>query len=139
MSHFAVAICPSPSGVSYHRFPKNPKLRRLWKLACKRQDEFDEEKWRICSNHFSEDDFQRDLKNELLNRPLVKKLKPDVVPTLNLLPSSAAKRKSSSSLDREQRIVKKQRTELIDKLLQQGKVTKNVINFVIPKQNKESL
>ena len=34
----AVAICPSPNEASYHRFPKDAKLRAIWLNACKRLD-----------------------------------------------------------------------------------------------------
>ncbi|QQP34515.1 Uncharacterized protein FKW44_022417, partial [Caligus rogercresseyi] len=39
----------------------------------------------MCSLHFTEEDYERDLMHELLNFPIRKKLKKGVVPTLNLM------------------------------------------------------
>lgn len=78
MGGCAVALCSSPKGQSYHRFPKDPKLRKLWVQACKRHDDFDVNTCRVCGSHFDPDDFERDLRNELLGNPLIKNLKPGV-------------------------------------------------------------
>ncbi|CAB4060086.1 unnamed protein product [Lepeophtheirus salmonis] len=66
----SVANCPNPRDVSYHSFPKEPELQIMWVQSCGRE----KQKY----------DFLRDLKNELLGLPLVKRLKPGSVPTLNL-------------------------------------------------------
>ena len=34
----AVAVCHSPKDASYHRFPKNERLSKIWLSACKRKD-----------------------------------------------------------------------------------------------------
>ena len=83
----SVAVCPSPQvkGISYHRFPRDPEIRRQWMLACRRADrEVNPVTALICSNHFHADDFERDLQNELLGLPLKKKLKKGCVPSQNL-------------------------------------------------------
>ncbi|CAB4060221.1 unnamed protein product [Lepeophtheirus salmonis] len=79
----AVANCPNPRDVSYHSFPKEPELQIMWVQSCGR-DKVNPKTARICGSHFLKDDFLRDLKNELLGLPLVKRLKPGSVPTLNL-------------------------------------------------------
>jgi len=72
--------CPS---LGQHRFPlKNKKLLKSWVSACKRRDAFKPANSAICSEHFMPDDFERDLKNELLGLPLRKILKKDVLPTI---------------------------------------------------------
>jgi len=38
----------------------------------------------VCSEHFNTDDFERDLKAELLGKKPVRRLIPNVVPTVNL-------------------------------------------------------
>ena len=117
MPHCAVAVCNSRSGVSYHRFPKDPKLRKVWVLACKRKDHFNEDKARVCENHFLSSDFERDLKNELLNLPTKKILKKGAFPTINLL-TNQNKRPASSA--REERLSKRIRKELVEELCNQG-------------------
>ncbi|XP_075217988.1 uncharacterized protein LOC142322796 [Lycorma delicatula] len=72
-------------GIKYHVFPKDPKRSAEW-LKCINQD-FDSEKiskMRICSQHFSEKCYNRDLQNELLGLPIRKKLHHDAVPDTNL-------------------------------------------------------
>ena len=63
--------------VSYFSFPKDERLKHIWIRKCngKTSDNYDEEY--ICSDHFREDDFERDLRGELLNMPIKKKLKPN--------------------------------------------------------------
>jgi hypothetical protein len=117
MKHCAVAICSSPGGASYHRFPKDPKLRKAWVLACKRKDDFNQDEARICENHFLPSDFERDFKNELLHMPTRKILKKGSIPTLNLLPNE---RKRLLSSAREERLSKKQRKDIIDELCSKG-------------------
>ena len=62
------------------------ELRRKWIQACRRKDAFDPTKTAICERHFRPSDYERDLRNELLNLPLRKMLKPGSIPTQNLLP-----------------------------------------------------
>jgi hypothetical protein len=113
----AVAVCPSPADVSYHRFPKDPKLRKVWTQCCKRDDPFNEDKSFICGNHFLLEDFERDLKHELLNQPLRKVLKSGSIPSINLKPE---KRERSASSDRAQRTAKKVQKEIIGQLTKPG-------------------
>ena len=82
----AVAICKSPNGpgILYHAFPKDPELRVQWIQACMRKDPINPVHAEICSNHFVEDDYDRDLKYELLGLPKRKRLKKDAVPSQNL-------------------------------------------------------
>ena len=119
MKHCAVALCPSPRGVSYHRLPKDPKMRKVWLLACKRKDNFNHDEARVCETHFLPTDFDRDLKNELLQLPTRKILKKGAFPTLNLLPNE---RKRPSNSAREERLSKKRRKEIINELCSEGTI-----------------
>ena len=73
--------------------------------------------------HFKEDDYERDLKNELLQLPTVKRLKATAIPTLNLTvehgtqntKSTAQKRKNDQ--EREERMAKRARKELVSTIL----------------------
>lgn len=52
--------------IAYHVFPKEQNLRQEWIIKCKREDKFNVKTSRICSDHFTASDYQRDLRNELL-------------------------------------------------------------------------
>ena len=82
----AVAICRSPLDAIYHRFPKDLNLQKVWVQACKREGKIPVATARVCSSHFKEEDYQRDIQHELLNLPLRRLLKDNAVPTLNLAP-----------------------------------------------------
>jgi len=82
----AVAICPSPQEATYHVFPKDERLQKLWVDLCKRKETINIKTARICSSHFKEEDYERDLKNELLGLPIRKLLKSNSVPSKQLLP-----------------------------------------------------
>lgn len=93
----AVSTChnrgPKPSDsksdeetvISYFSFPKNSELRDKWIKACGRGDNFNPNTSRICSNHFRDSDFVRNLKAELLGYDSPRKfLKKGSVPTVNI-------------------------------------------------------
>lgn len=90
MKYCAVTICNNRQGknrgdVSFHRFPASETLRKVWLLRCGRDENFDCAQGRVCSVHFAEEDFERDLRGELLGEPLKKRLKPEVIPHLNVV------------------------------------------------------
>lgn len=73
----AVALCNNSREVTkkanleikYHSFPKQEKIREIWIQRCKRDGKWNASTSYICSVHFKADDYQRDLKAELLNLP----------------------------------------------------------------------
>lgn len=69
-----------------HVFPRDTKLQQVWLLKCRRKDSVNVTNARICSLHFHDSDYIRDLQSELLNIPRRRKrvLKPDAAPSLNL-------------------------------------------------------
>ncbi len=92
----AVAICPSPCGLTYHRFPMDSHVAKMWMVATRRDDKFNLEEARICEQHFSKDAYECDLRNELLQLLPWKKLKADAVPTELLLPKQTGSRIEST-------------------------------------------
>jgi hypothetical protein len=70
----AVAICPSPPEATYHVFPKNDQIQKLWIELCKRKETINVKTARICSNHFNDQDYERDFQNEILGLPTRKRL-----------------------------------------------------------------
>lgn len=80
-----VRSCPSPGGIRYFSLPKDPEVLESWiEAGASREDLTSRKQARICEMHFSEDCFERDLRNELLNLPLRRLLKKGSVPTLYL-------------------------------------------------------
>ena len=116
----SVAICPSPKDTSYHSFPKDINRQKLWIKLSKRKDPINPKTAKICSLHFKPEDFERDLKHELLNLPLRKIFKPGSIPSLNLLPTSVPHHQDSSPKKRKSeslcnRAAKRLRTEIVRK------------------------
>jgi len=81
----AVACCKNnlkatkalSSDVSFHTFPKDnePQRLKIWISKTKRADSFNPKSAHICSEHFLPDDFERNLKAELLNIKVKRQLK----------------------------------------------------------------
>lgn len=97
----AVAACNSPIDpgvIVYHRFPKDPEVADQWYKACRRADRFNFSVAVVCSNHFTAEDYVRDIRNELLGLPIRKArhLKENAVPSLNLFPSKPARKTAGS-------------------------------------------
>lgn len=87
----AVAVCKNrrdkTQHVQYHRFPKDNEIRSEWVQRCKRQDKFNPNTSYVCSDHFIVDDYERDLKAELLQIESKKILKKSAIPSRCLLPN----------------------------------------------------
>ena len=92
----AVALCENLQGtqdISFHSFPKGKKLRSIWKERCSRKDRFLNPKTAvICSEHFRPEDFERNIRSQLMPGQYKKVLKEDALPTLKLVqrPQSVA-------------------------------------------------
>lgn len=86
----AVATCKNNGkntkgrGIILHSFPKNKVREQRWVYLCKREDCFNPKTSAVCSQHFSESDYERDLKSELLKIPSKRILKPSAEPRLKL-------------------------------------------------------
>ncbi|KAG7330588.1 hypothetical protein KOW79_006810 [Hemibagrus wyckioides] len=74
------------NGVVIHRFPeKDLELCSKWLSAIGRDENKSEKKYaslRVCSQHFTPDDYERDLKAELLGCPPKKILKKTAIPSI---------------------------------------------------------
>ncbi|KAF6771962.1 hypothetical protein AHF37_09513 [Paragonimus kellicotti] len=91
-------------GLSFFRFPRRDVARtKSWVQACGREAFIPSQHSRVCSQHFSPDDFERDIRSELLgssHRRL--RLKDTAVPTkalgikLNQEPKEKVNRNSTS-------------------------------------------
>ncbi|KRT83134.1 hypothetical protein AMK59_3135 [Oryctes borbonicus] len=123
--HCAVAVCKNNSiavrlnnaNITFHRFPKakvSKTARAEWIRRCQRADKFNPDTSQICSIHFCETDYERDLQNELLNLPIKKRLKKDAIPTLYL---GLEEKKSNSAIQRNERAALKQRKLEIEQIL----------------------
>lgn len=71
-----------PPGVSYFRFPRDDYFREQWLRKISRADLVLTKHSRLCSEHFTPDCFERDLKAELLGLKPQVSLKPDAVPSI---------------------------------------------------------
>ncbi|CAG9769615.1 unnamed protein product [Ceutorhynchus assimilis] len=97
---------------SMHRFPKEKDLasksiRNEWILRCKRKDKLNPDTSYICSAHFTENDYERDLQNELLGRPLKRVLKKTAIPRLllyNEKPLTVTEASTEATLSRSERL-----------------------------------
>ena len=88
----AVAECENSEAVKklrgetliYHRFPKDPNTFKSWVSKCKRGDKRlpDFSKARICYDHFTEDDYNHDLKSELLGISAQRRLQASAIPSI---------------------------------------------------------
>lgn len=72
--------------ISYHSFPRDDLIRQQWIHSCKREGKWNPGTSSICSVHFTNDSYKRNLQAELLNIPMKRRLKPTAVPTLYLTP-----------------------------------------------------
>src|SRR6218665_2540380 len=88
----AVASCKNTwrtgatKSLSFHKFPKDDRLVKVWISRCCRKDPFNARTSVICSEHFEDDQFIRDLKKELLGDAVKARhiLKDDAVPVRKL-------------------------------------------------------
>ena len=56
--------------IKFHQIPKDINLRKKWITAIKTKDPPLTDKSCVCSDHFLESDYKRDLKAELLGTPI---------------------------------------------------------------------
>ncbi|KAB0804485.1 hypothetical protein PPYR_01455 [Photinus pyralis] len=70
--------------IKYHRFPKDVVTAKIWAQKCRRDGQWNIRSCHICSEHFTDEDYERDLKGEMLGSPLKRKLKSTAVPTKQL-------------------------------------------------------
>lgn len=69
--------------IRYHRFPGDSKTRARWVKACGKQF-LNCSTARICSRHFSDESYERDVQHILLGLPTRCRLKKGALPCQNL-------------------------------------------------------
>lgn len=69
--------------IRYHRFPGDSKTRACWVQACGKQF-LNCATARICSRHFGDESYERDVQHELLGLPTRCRLKKGALPDRNL-------------------------------------------------------
>ncbi|XP_076038239.1 uncharacterized protein LOC143023557 [Oratosquilla oratoria] len=89
MANCAIKGCGSNQrenkpNVHFHRFPANKKVCERWIELCGNKNTINVQNARLCSLHFGSPDYKRQLKYELLDLPVPKRLKVlkyDALPT----------------------------------------------------------
>ena len=97
----AIDVCPFKDAErSFHKIPKKPVRRQAWLSACK-VTSFRTVIPKICSHHFKSEDFERNLRAELMGGQAKKVLKEQAVPSLFLTldPEDDDDDETSSDLD----------------------------------------
>jgi len=116
MGGCAVANCTNSQrngSHSLHAFPKkNKNLAQEWLVKCKRQDFVNIRNARICSEHFTPEDFEVDFRAPLMGWNARKKLKQGSTPSQNL-PSGRVE----VLTERNQRAQKRRHDEAIKELI----------------------
>lgn len=89
MPQCAVVTCGNnyrkASNVRYHRFPSEDALREHWKAICGRKDpSYNCQTARVCSLHFSRDNYEKDLEHELLGLPPRTRLRRGAYPDIDV-------------------------------------------------------
>ncbi|GAB6030018.1 hypothetical protein CHUAL_014170 [Chamberlinius hualienensis] len=122
--------------IIFHQFPtRNELICQKWVHLCKRKDKINTKNARICSNHFVADDYERDLKNELLGIPTKKLLKSTAIPSVfnGRKPSVSI---TKSSILRSQRLHERKEKEdrkfIISELLENYEQQPNTTDEISP-------
>lgn len=117
----------SLGNLSYFTFPKNQTLCKKWIVQCRRNDAFDPKKVRVCSDHFSEDDYLRDFQSEMLGMPPKKKLKTEAFPHVNL-PERSHEVSPVCTVQRSDRHAKRNKKRMLSEMLDETSpiITSNI-------------
>ena len=115
----------SPKSVILHKFPRpNSVNYNQWVNCCKRGDKFNPATSFICSAHFTNADYKRDLKHELLGLPprRILRLETGSIPTL--FPNRATCSQTISTFIDNRKILdaKSRRKEVVAELINSKKI-----------------
>ncbi|XP_044184354.1 uncharacterized protein LOC122964679 [Acropora millepora] len=119
MVHCCVPECTNHSAktklVSYHKIPKDSKLKKTWISRLRRDNLPTLENCYVCSDHFQSECFQTDLREQLTGERGRRRLKSDAVPSIFNFSTSnrPSKRRSTTEL----RSLQKQRKQTVRELL----------------------
>lgn len=110
----------------FHAFPKDKQIVQIWKTKCGIRNDFDVSKLLVCSDHFYLDDYQRNYKEEFVNPNYKRELKPDAVPSKNLMEyPEPSQSKRVKTLPTEHSYHHGNKTEALDKELVKETVDKH--------------
>lgn len=121
----AVATCKSDNqsktfskNVMFFRFPTEESLQKVWVNTCKRKDKINIKNARICSQHFSEECYERNLKHELLNYTAKnhRLLKANAIPTLHLANTTKVMEPKQTN-NRKERLSKRNQSKVVKDIL----------------------
>ncbi|XP_037907436.1 uncharacterized protein LOC119649387 [Hermetia illucens] len=103
--------------IRFYTFPEDKKQSDLWKIKCCRKDNLNAATSRVCSRHFTPEDYKRNLQHELLGYSNKKTLllKNDAFPSLFL-----PKQKTTDSEEQEERTKRLQK-----------RINKSVVNEIL--------
>lgn len=109
--------------IMFHRFPEESSIRSIWINACKRKDRFNVNAARVCSLHFENNFYVRNLKYELLGYARshypknCRQLKPNAIPTL-YLPNTIRTKNNENNFARSARKQRRDNNKVVRNLLQ---------------------
>jgi hypothetical protein len=105
----AVSQChpDEDAGVLWHNFPKEAHVAKKWVDACRRKDKVNPATAVICSLHFANDSYKRDLFGELTGRAKRKRLIKGAVPTLYVSLEDQAKLAEEQAQAKRRKILSK--------------------------------
>ncbi|KAL4126059.1 hypothetical protein QTP88_010290 [Uroleucon formosanum] len=112
-----------PGKINFYRFPgrdTSPDRFLKWTTFCKRKQFVPGKSSKICSKHFSNEDFnESDLLREKLmpDTKVVVRLKPRVVPTIFSTQNDISLASTSSDSNRQERMSRKRKKEIVKELL----------------------
>ncbi|KAK4307360.1 hypothetical protein Pmani_020879 [Petrolisthes manimaculis] len=111
----------NPDGGFYpkYRFPKERNIKLAWINRCGRRDKVSQH-GRVCAKHFSQEQYARDFKSELLNIPSPRnqrRLKCEAIPDLHLPCKQDA---SKVANDRAQRYTKRSGKRILAEICSNG-------------------
>lgn len=117
MVHCCVPGCSNHSSktsdISYHRIPKDKGFQKAWLARIRRDNLPPLQNCYVCSEHFTGDCFERDLKAKLLPEQKVKRsLKRDAVPSLFSFGPEPKKARISSKTRKNRRYAEELRQEV---------------------------
>jgi hypothetical protein len=97
-------------------------LRKVWVQRCYRKDSFNVDNARICSKHFTPEDFKRDLYNEMMGLQPRRLLKDDAVPKVKQAQDAPSSERTLSVT----RSRKRERQDLTSYLLEPPPCSKRI-------------
>ena len=100
--------------ISYHKLPDNNELKKVWLVKISREDPKISKNSVLCSEHFEQDCFERDLKAELLGTKRKAKLKSGAIP--NIFSHRVPEKKRRLTSERRQKEKEKTEVRISDKV-----------------------